>query len=757
MITKVKFILCLLCFGVLYTLGRAGKMSCDESSGDLLVSGKPLFSAQQIVERRIDENEFLNPGIKFRPLRIIHANLDSTLIEKLAQYGYGGIVTNVSFDNYLKSEKNWTKFQQNIQYAIDQKGLRVWLYDEKGYPSGTAGGLVLAKYPKLEAQGLAVITEYENSQGEVIINHPKGHGKVIFVRAYPRTGKEIDLGHMIDLKYVVDKEGNLRWKAPEGKWMVFYFVQKPFYESTHATHNWFEKRRYINIMEKKATDYFIEITHREYYKYVGRYFGKGIEAFFTDEPSLMGTYFTGYNPPRTTPVRDIPDPDFPLYPTINWSNSLLDEFKKRRDYDLYPFLPYLCSCENEKAKEVRRDYYQTISELVAENYFERLEKFCSRTGVASSGHLLLEENLYLHPIFEGNIMDMYKKMHFPGIDLLTAYPQTAMEWGATAAKLASSVANYYGKKHVMSEISNAFDQDEAGIEGRIASVGVQFAYGIDLFLSYYQHDKISEAENRQFTDYIGRVGYLLNKGKRVPQVALYYPIESIWENTFPSMTLNPQGFNPKAVSISENFKNLANCLVKSHIDFDYMGCEEILQCKIEGNKMITPSGGKFELLIIPRATYFQPDLADKIEGLAKSGVKIIIQDKFSSLEEDINDHTVKMIGKILNDEGVKITNDIEESVAMTEKMILPKVSIDGKISEVVSLYKFAPSMDLYLFVNTGKSRKFTVNLSSSGNKIKLWDPHSGKVSLVNANHIGDKISVELALKRWQTVILSVEP
>ncbi|MGD9556692.1 MAG: glycosyl hydrolase [Mangrovibacterium sp.] len=694
--------------------------------------------------------------MNFRPLRIIHNNLDSALIDKLAEYGYGGLVTNVSFENYLKSKENWEKFQKFIQYAIDRKGMRIWLYDEKGYPSGTAGGQVLAEYPEFEAQGLAVITEKENNHGEVIINHPKGHGKVIFIRAYRKAETELELDQMIDLMRFTDENGNLRWNAPKGDWIIYYLVQKPFYEATHAAHNWAEKRRYINIMEKDAANHFIASTHEKYYKHVGKYFGKGIEAFFTDEPSLLGTYFTGYDPPRTPPVLDTPDTDFKLYPTLNWSNFFLNEFTIRRGYDLYPYLPYLFSDENDKARLVRRDYYQTMTNLVAENYFEPLEKFCSRTGVASSGHLLLEENLYLHPVFEGDIMAMYRKMHFPGIDLLTAYPQKAMEWGSTAAKLASSVANYYGKRHVMSEISNAFDSDEAGIEGRIASVGVQFAYGIDIFNSYYSHDKMSKTENRQLTDYIGRVGYLLSHGKRVPQIAIYYPIESIWENTFPSMTLNPQGFDQRAVSISNNFKKLAKNLIENHIDFDYMSNSEILQCKIEGDKMITPSGGEFELLIIPMATFLPSDLLNKIEQLARNGVKIIIQDKLF-LKDDMADQTNKFLRNILNHIHVQNADSLEKLVALSGEMVKPKVYLDPGNKEVMMLHKCSSSVDLYFFVNTGESRTFKVKFYSSGSHVKLWDPHTGKVCLVDIKNCGDEITTELTLEKWRSALISIEP
>ena len=61
--------------------------------------------------------------------------------QSLLDMGISGIVTNVSLENYLADERAWAVLGRGIKLAHEM-GLRVWIYDEKGYPSGTAGGLV---------------------------------------------------------------------------------------------------------------------------------------------------------------------------------------------------------------------------------------------------------------------------------------------------------------------------------------------------------------------------------------------------------------------------------------------------------------------------------------------------------------------------------------------------------------------------------------------------------------------------------------
>ena len=84
-----------------------------------------LFSFAVLAIQAQNEKEFLNPGKDFRPLRIIHNNLNYKLIDELAYYGYGGLVTNVSYDDYLRSDQNWRIFQELVEYAIEQKGMRI--------------------------------------------------------------------------------------------------------------------------------------------------------------------------------------------------------------------------------------------------------------------------------------------------------------------------------------------------------------------------------------------------------------------------------------------------------------------------------------------------------------------------------------------------------------------------------------------------------------------------------------------------------
>ncbi len=114
-----------------------------------------------------------------------------------ADLGLGGIVCNVSFQDYLQSDEHWQTLIAGVE-ACRESGLTVWLYDEEGYPSGAAGGLVLKTSRDFEAMELA----YDASREDP-------------------------------------------------------FALRPAYEHTHASNNYYAARRYVNLIDDRAVGCFL--------------------------------------------------------------------------------------------------------------------------------------------------------------------------------------------------------------------------------------------------------------------------------------------------------------------------------------------------------------------------------------------------------------------------------------------------------------------------------------------------------------------
>src|SRR5437763_634039 len=57
----------------------------------------------------------------------------------------------------------------------------------------------------------------------------------------------------------------------------------------------------------------------------------------------------------------------------DWTGDLLEEFQKRRGYDLTPYLPLLVAAIGEKSSAVRCDWGKTLTELTEERYLKPVE------------------------------------------------------------------------------------------------------------------------------------------------------------------------------------------------------------------------------------------------------------------------------------------------------------------------------------------------------------------------------------------------
>ena len=148
-------------------------------------------------------------------------------VDRLLRLGYGGVACNCHFDGYVARESNWPDFVSYVK-ALREKGLQVWLYDERGYPSGYAYGLTLEGRPELQAMG-----------------------------------------------YLVPTNG-----GP--------FRIEPIFRGTHAEVKLNTDRRpYPNILIREATERFLEVNHEAYAKHFGSSFSNCFVSTFTDEPSLM--------------------------------------------------------------------------------------------------------------------------------------------------------------------------------------------------------------------------------------------------------------------------------------------------------------------------------------------------------------------------------------------------------------------------------------------------------------------------------------
>ena len=243
---------------------------------------------------------FADPPLSYRPLQMIHdfthyrdRGLGSEdLVNLLLQHGCGGAVTNVAWgDDYLFNESAWKDLRRGLR-LLKRAGLSVWIYDEKGYPSGTAGGAVLHGHPEWQAQGVFCIAQRPVPGEQTEVSLPPSAGEWVHAVAYPFLGRDgyMTINHSRSVAVACAAGDPIRWTVPGGAWVLLCFATRRLFEGTIAASEYgWSDNGYLNLLSREAVDEFFSLTHARYAEKLGSLWDH-VDAVFTDEPALQSAY-----------------------------------------------------------------------------------------------------------------------------------------------------------------------------------------------------------------------------------------------------------------------------------------------------------------------------------------------------------------------------------------------------------------------------------------------------------------------------------
>jgi len=463
------------------------------------------------------ETRFADPPASSRLMPIWHgwsndAAARAQGLERLEREGFGGFVGNVNFDaGYLDSSENRESFKALVA-AARAKGLRLWLYDEPGYPSGTAGGRVTDGHPERAASGyLFSSADVEPGKSACLAIPP---GRPVAAAAWPLAD-----GRLAGPRRAVGVTAgatNLVWTAPaEGaaKWKLVAWSVGELYEGTHAAVNFSNRIPYVNLLSKEPTDAFIACTHE---RYAGLFGGdlSDFDSFFTDEPSLMSLW-----------MRPRPWSALPAAPELS------SAWKARTGRDLDADAPLLAfGARDENMRALRYAFWDSVGRLVSGNYMHRIDEWALRHGTRGGGHLLLEEWTGVQLPLYGDFFRCLRALGNPGIDMLTSVPS---EVSPQTAKLGGSAGALEGAKRVMCEVSDHVQRKERNpmrqvTEDEIAgTLNILLWGGVNTFTSYYIWDPFTVEQLVRINLRLARANTLLSEGADAADVALLYPADTM--------------------------------------------------------------------------------------------------------------------------------------------------------------------------------------------------------------------------------------
>ena len=210
----------------------------------------------------VDEiiRDLQNPSREFSPVpfwflndRLEKAELKRQL-EDFKDKGVNGVVVHPRIgipDNFKYLSAEYFEIIRFIVKTAKTLNMKIVLYDEAMYPSGSAHGEVVKSNPDFASVGITLTKDL--SEGIVIAQYNDGYA--IVSKKCGGTIRGIHFGED-------DGEENAPLSA--------------------------------NILNPAAVDKFIELTHEQYYKHLSEYFGDTVIGFFTDEPCILGRCPSGF-------------------------------------------------------------------------------------------------------------------------------------------------------------------------------------------------------------------------------------------------------------------------------------------------------------------------------------------------------------------------------------------------------------------------------------------------------------------------------
>jgi hypothetical protein len=289
-----------------------------------------------------------------------------------------------------------------MKVAIEEaarRNMKVILYDEGSYPSGSCEGQVVARNPEHAARGLAKI---DLKVGEaprlekgwkLVTTLSRPDGSRMAVVECPSEG------HIRGLHWL-DEEKGKEDTPPAG-----------------------------DILNPEAVSSFIELVYDKFAANFGSYFGKTILAVFTDEPNPLG---------RGNKKGMVPG-----------NANLLPQINRILGYDFTPFFADLWYEDSAEWKKHRTDYHRAVAVCLEENYYGRLGKWCEDHGIALTGH-------------PAGSMDLGAQKYFqiPGQDLVWRYVEPGEKAlngeHSTMAKNASSAMVHLNRRRNSNELYGAY-------------------------------------------------------------------------------------------------------------------------------------------------------------------------------------------------------------------------------------------------------------------------------------------------------------
>ncbi|MBO7151064.1 MAG: hypothetical protein J6V82_04860, partial [Clostridia bacterium] len=547
---------------------------------------------------------FKDPQSKHRPISFWSLNdkleKDELLrqIDTMKEAGWGGFFFHARgglTTPYMGEE--WMNCLCATVEKAKKENMHAWLYDENGWPSGTASHTVAKLDESFRETHLFCSFDRPAHTPDCIkeIHIYRAKCDPAFgAKNYRRT----DLFAPITrLEEIAHEEAG----APLGETerLVYIYVWR-----APACNVRFGGVSYVDLMNPAMTRAFLESTHQKYKAVCGDAFGSVVPGIFTDDITIKWDL---YGMKKNA---------------VPWTGTLPEIFKARFGYDLASRFPDLFF-DTETASKTRADYIKVVNELFAESFVGVIADWCKQNGIALTGHLMGNEGLY------SDVMYQFYLMQYPATDHLS----DALS-GFTKHRRAASVAHQFGKEKVLCELYGGAGHELSFVGQRRLSDFLAIAGVTQLVphISQYSmrgmrkrdHPPAFSYQNpawqytKPLSDYQARLSVYASETAPVADVLVLDPIEGKY------ITAACHGSDTEQKRIIEFFSKTEEILLQTHVGYEY-GSEYLLSRfgSVQNGKLCLGKAD-YKTVIVPYTVSLRQSTLDLLEAFLAQGGEVIV-------------------------------------------------------------------------------------------------------------------------------------
>lgn len=492
----------------------------------------------------------------------------------------------------------------------------------------------------------------------------------------------------VNLTSALDSDGRLTWYVPQGDWTILRIG--------HVTNG-----KYNHVPPAEGEGLEVDKLSRE--------------AVTAHWEGMMALVIADAGPLAGKTLDEVLIDSYEVG-SQNWTPRFREEFRKRRGYDCFPWLPALTGIvveSEEKSARFLWDYRRTIADLYAENYYGTFAALARKAGMKFAA-------------------EAYGNGGFDDVEAAGRADVPMGEFGAhgqgpiESVKLAASAGHVYGKPVIAAESFTTGDaRDGWSLDPySVKAVGDRmFCQGVNRCVFHtYAHQpwralvpgmtmgRFGMQLGRTLTwwkdaaawiKYLTRCQYLLQKGQPVADI-LYFRGEGA-----PPIT--------RALAFPSGY------------DYDFCDSIVLKRLGVKNGRLVLPNGASYRVLVLPNSRFMTPEVARKIRDLVAAGAIVVgpKPDRSPSLSRyPFCDDEVR---RVAGEAWRKVISDEPLDRVLAEAGVPPDFKITSGAS-IAYTHRRIGDAEVYFVSNQAYApAQIDAAFRVAGRAPELWHPDSGRI------------------------------